>query len=204
MGGEMRKPMLGSKGDMRRLVREGQYQFDRKQLQRDSTVVHGHVQSLQVWSTARVIHTYVSSLPGEIITQPLIEAAIARGTKVLVPYVEFENRQMRHAEINGLADLQAGRWGLLQPDSPDLFDEVSEIDLVLVPGLLFDRHGYRVGQGCGFYDRFLSELKETITVGLTYDGSVVDRIPMEAHDIPVDLIITPSGVHHCAIERESK
>jgi len=74
--------------------------------------------------------------------------------------------------------------------------------VVLVPGLLFDTRGFRVGQGGGFYDRFLAGLPAaTLMVGLTYDEFVLNRIPEANHDIPVHLVATPSGVRAAQSER---
>lgn len=156
--------------------------------------VAAHVTGLQSWLRAEVLHTYVSSLPNEVDTHALIEAARERGVRIVVPVVTGRRQAMRHAEISGLDELARGPWDLWQPRKPR-FVEAPAPDLVIVPGVLFDRGGYRVGHGGGYYDRFLGELSEAQTIGLIYDEFFVDRIPTEDHDVPVDVVITPSGVH---------
>ena len=145
------------------------------------------------WGRARTVHTYVSSLPGEVDTHALIGAARARGMRVLVPVVAGRREPLRHAEIGCLGELARGPLGLLQPRSPRFVEPAA--DLVLVPGLLFDRRGGRIGRGGGFYDRFLAALAGGVRIGLIYDELFVDRVPTEDHDVPVDAVATPSGLH---------
>ena len=145
------------------------------------------------WGRARTVHTYVSSLPGEVDTRALIEAARTRDMRVLVPVVSGLGEPLRHAAIDGLAELSPGPLGLLQPASPRFVEPAA--DLVLVPGVLFDRRGFRLGRGGGFYDRFLAGLAGGFRIGLIYDEFLVDEVPVEDHDVPVDSVATPSGLH---------
>lgn len=145
------------------------------------------------WGRARTVHTYVSSLPGEVDTHALVGAARARGMRVLVPVVSGRREPLRHAEIGGLGELARGPLGLLQPRSPRFVEPAA--DLVLVPGLLFDRRGGRIGRGGGYYDRFLAGLAGGERIGLIYDELFVDRVPTEDHDVAVDAVATPSGLH---------
>jgi 5-formyltetrahydrofolate cyclo-ligase len=190
----MNDPQTG-KADLRRRARRGHAALDGWRVEQHSAAIFSHLQGLSVWSDTRVLHTYVDSLPGEVATREVIEAAATAGVRVLVPIVEALDQPLRHAQIDGLRDLQVSSRGLLQPTCPHFVEDLSVIDLVLVPGLLFDRRGYRVGQGGGLYDRFLARVGGAITVGLTYDDFIIDRIPDEDHDIPVHLVITPSGVY---------
>ena len=184
-----------SKRDLRRMARRQHAGLDLGRVEQDSDAILGHLQALPAWTAAKTVHTYVNSLHGEIITRGSIKAAKMAGKRVLVPFVDPSGPPMRHAELAAIDDLQTGHWGLQQPASPCFFDDLASIDVVLVPGLLFDIRGFRVGQGGGFYDRFLAALPEaTLTVGLTYDEFVLHRIPEADHDIPVHLVATPSGV----------
>jgi 5-formyltetrahydrofolate cyclo-ligase len=185
-----------SKRQLRRQARQQHAGLDLGRVVQDSDAIRRHLCNLPAWTGARTVHTYVNSLQGEVITRGSITAAKKAGMRVLIPYVDPSGPPMRHAELDGLDDLQAGHWGLEQPLNPRFFDDLSVIDVVLVPGLIFDLRGYRIGQGGGFYDRFLAALPDgALTVGLTYDEFVVHRIPNDDHDIPVHLLATPSGVH---------
>jgi 5-formyltetrahydrofolate cyclo-ligase len=94
-------------------------------------------------------------------------------------------------------EFERHRFGFLQPraDAPSV--DPAAVDLVLVPGLAFDRHGGRLGHGQGHYDRLLPTLRPSIPrVGVTLDDLVVERLPTEAHDVAVTHLLTPSGVRH--------
>jgi 5-formyltetrahydrofolate cyclo-ligase len=97
--------------------------------------------------------------------------------------------------------LERHRFGFLQPraDAPTV--ERDDVELVLVPGLAFDRHGGRLGHGQGHYDRLLSTLPASIPrVGVTLAELVVERLPMEAHDVAMTHLLTPAGVRAVTVE----
>ena len=90
--------------------------------------------------------------------------------------------------------LAPGRRGLQEPVGPRLGAEaLAACDLVLVPALLVDRQGWRLGKGGGSYDRALARATG-LTVALLHDGELVDAVPHEPHDVPVDAACLPSGV----------
>ncbi len=93
------------------------------------------------------------------------------------------------------ADLEDHRWGFRQPVADAEAIPLAEIGVVLVPGLVFDRRGMRLGHGAGFYDRFLARLAPTAwRIGVVTAGLVVDRLPAEPHDIPMTHLATEAGV----------
>lgn len=98
------------------------------------------------------------------------------------------------------ADLVPGFRGILEPPAHIEPIGVSQVRLIVVPGLGFDRHGYRLGQGGGHYDRLLARLRATahpgLVVGLAYASQIVADVPREAHDQGVDLIVTEQGLVH--------
>jgi 5-formyltetrahydrofolate cyclo-ligase len=92
-------------------------------------------------------------------------------------------------------EMERHRWGYLQPVA--LADELSldEIDIVLVPGVLFDRRGGRLGHGAGYYDRLLPRLRtDTMLIGVTTEDRTVDELPTDAHDVPMTHLVTEQGV----------
>jgi 5-formyltetrahydrofolate cyclo-ligase len=72
--------------------------------------------------------------------------------------------------------------------------EPSIIEVAVIPGTVFDRNGHRLGYGMGFYDRFLVRAPKAIRIGLAFSGQVVERLPTQAHDIHMDIIVTEEGV----------
>lgn len=182
-----------AKARARRQARQGWASLDPGRTAAWSQRIASHVVGLAAWGRLGVLHTYVDALPNEVRTRPLIEAALARGARVVVPVVAGRAQPLRHAEIGSLDELARSEWGLWQPARPRWAE--GQVDLVLVPGLLFDRRGYRIGQGGGYYDRFLVGLAGVPTVGLVYGQFLVERVPTAGHDVPVGLVVTESGVH---------
>ena len=88
-------------------------------------------------------------------------------------------------------------YGMLEP-APDLSSvSVENIQLALVPGLAFDRQGWRLGYGGGFFDRFLAGFAHGISLGVTYHALLLDSLPHHQHDIPVQYIVTEEGLLAC-------
>lgn len=130
---------------------------------------------------------------GEAGTSEIIAECFKRGKKVALPVVtDCENGVLSAFEAcSGQAFVRNG-YGICEPD-PDFSNRVLEekIDLVVVPGVVFDLLKYRIGYGAGYYDRFLPKLRhDCLSVGIAYDFQVVDSLPSDAYDIPLDMIIT--------------
>jgi 5-formyltetrahydrofolate cyclo-ligase len=90
--------------------------------------------------------------------------------------------------------LKLGAFQIEEPQGDDTAD-INDIELIIVPGVAFDRQCNRLGRGRGFYDRLLADSRAT-TIGVAYDCQFVDEIDVDTHDIPVDIVITESGMYH--------
>ena len=88
-----------------------------------------------------------------------------------------------------MQDLQAGAFGILEPTGK-LFTDYEKIDVVVVPGMAFDKEGHRLGRGKGYYDRFLAKIRNTYKIGLCFPWQLVDNVPTDEHDILMDEIMT--------------
>ena len=158
------------------------------------------VLGLEAYRRAKLVHTYVSSKENEVDTRALICTCLAQGKRVAVPVVMSGTKTLAHALINGLDQLVVGPWELAQPDPAAAIWLPTEarIDLVVVPGLAFDRRGQRIGWGSGYYDRFLAQV-QAVTIGLCYDALVLDCIPGEPHDVPVDVVVAETAIYQGGI-----
>jgi 5-formyltetrahydrofolate cyclo-ligase len=151
---------------------------------------------LPAWQQAGTIMSYVS-FGSEVATPPLITAALAAGKRVAVPFCVREGRRLIASEVLAFPDdLQPGTLGILEPRPESLRPLAPElIDLVIVPGVAFDRAGNRLGYGAGYYDRFLATLKPgAVTAGLAFAKQIVASVYPEAHDRPVDMVITETEI----------
>ncbi len=134
----------------------------------------------------------VSSEPG---TGPLLEALADAGKRVLLPLLLPDN-DLDWAPYAGPQGLHSARRGLLEPDGPGLGpDAVRSADVLLVPGLAVGRDGMRLGRGGGSYDRVLERVEPGTFVCVVLNSEeVLESVPAEAHDRPVDAVATERGV----------
>jgi len=138
----------------------------------------------------RTIFIYVSK-DNEVNTHEIIRHAINLGKNVCVPRIAGKGKMEAVVIKNPDEDLELGFFNVYEPKSHLSPVPAGEIDLIIVPGLLFDRKGYRVGYGGGYYDMFLNNIpKDCKTIGLAFDFQIVDRLPADQYDRNVMLIIT--------------
>ncbi|AQT68417.1 putative 5-formyltetrahydrofolate cyclo-ligase [Anaerohalosphaera lusitana] len=147
---------------------------------------------------AAVIMVYLS-LPHEVDTTFIILQAWQQNKTVAVPKVSWQQRHMIPVEINSLeSGLSVERHGLRNP-STGLPMPLEDIDLVVTPALAFDRHGHRLGRGGSYFDRFFQSPRlKAKKCGLAFSGQLLDEVPQDEHDVPVDCIVTDEGVIDCS------
>ncbi|QQK07969.1 5-formyltetrahydrofolate cyclo-ligase [Miniphocaeibacter halophilus] len=138
------------------------------------------------------IFCYVS-FGSEINTRPIMEYIIKKKKNLYVPYIDKEENIMKLSLIKDLDnDLVSGYYNILEPKK-HLRNFVNNdiIDLVITPGVAFTRDKYRMGYGGGFYDKFFASLNSSpLKIALAYNFQIVNELPLEKFDIPVDIIIT--------------
>lgn len=136
-------------------------------------------------------------------TLPLLDDCWQHHDIVLAPRIDRTQQGIFHLHcITGIDEVEPGAYGIPEPVSTLPLYEPSQwgdIQLVIVPGLGYDRHGGRIGYGGGFYDRFMDRLlsvspRRPLLASLAFDTQLVEHIPMDAHDFSIDLLFTPDGV----------
>jgi 5-formyltetrahydrofolate cyclo-ligase len=145
-------------------------------------------------ATIGLYHAGAGEAPAERYAQYFLE----HGHKVALPRLLAEDGAMRFAEHTdplGGRDLESGPHGLMQPgkDAADLVP-----DVILMPLVAFDEDGGRLGQGGGYYDRWCAAHPDALRIGLAWDVQKIDHIPMEAHDMRLQMIVTPTRVYEVA------
>ena len=153
-----------------------------------------HLSALAPYRSAAVVLWYVS-MPSELATIPAIEAAVAEGKRVAVPWCD--GRDLGLWQIESTNELEPGTWGIPEPPlsrrgEPERRVEPEAIELAAVPGLAFDRRGRRLGHGKGYYDRLLVRTS-AVRVGLCYDAQVFPEVPAGPRDAVMDWLVTERG-----------
>lgn len=139
-----------------------------------------------LWHSAGTILLY-HPLPDEVDVRPLIEEAVRRGQKVLLPKVVGDDLELH--VYTGKDSLSEGSFGIMEPNGePFPPERYTEVDLALVPGMAFDPFGHRLGRGKGFYDRLLPQLPKAYRIGVCFPFQLVENVPHESHDIPMNEI----------------
>lgn len=157
-----------------------------------SALIQRFVSELAAYRQATALHCYLA-MRSEVETRPLLAAALADGKAVATPLVDAQG-MLRHSWLESLHPdafthdaLGIAQPLRLRPAQP------GDWQLTVVPLLAFDRAGYRLGYGKGYYDRLLSEISG-LTVGLAFACQEVSAVPREVHDRPLDLIVTEAGI----------
>ncbi|MCX2718328.1 5-formyltetrahydrofolate cyclo-ligase [Lentiprolixibacter aurantiacus] len=163
-------------------------------LREKSLDISNQLLKLQVWD-AEYFHIFLPiSEKKEVDTSYIIPVLQGRDKHVIIPKVTRDG-ELSHFLLSDNTRLVKNKWNIPEPENGIQISE-TQIDVVFLPMLAFDREGYRVGYGKGFYDRFLEKCREdVIKIGLSFFGPV-DRISdREMHDIPMDFCLTPDEIY---------
>jgi len=135
---------------------------------------------------------FFAPLPDELDVWPLLEKFLAAGKICALPAFDAATQTYSARRVVNLAtDIVTGKFGVREPAASCAEIPLAGFDLVLVPGVAFDLRGHRLGRGQGFYDRILASASG-VKCGVAYDFQMVEQVPTEPHDAPVDFIMTPS------------
>lgn len=162
-----------------------------------SARVWERILSLPEYQKARTVMVYVD-MPGEVRTRPYLPEVQRQGKQVVVPYCD--GKELRLFLLESLNELTPGTLGILEPSRelrglPAKRADASRLDLLIVPGVAFDPHGARLGHGKGYYDRLLSRVRpDALLVGVAFECQLVPEVPMLAHDVYMDRVITEAAI----------
>ncbi|MFW5707213.1 MAG: 5-formyltetrahydrofolate cyclo-ligase [Bacteroidota bacterium] len=172
------------KNELRKIIRGLKNNADPQQKKTASEQIFQQVESLPVFRTAKTILLYWS-LPDEVHTHDFV-AKWYKQKKILLPIVKGDELELRH--FTGLDCLQKGEaFGILEPykGAPS---SGNDIELGIIPGVAFDSKGNRLGRGKAYYDKLLRK-KRFFSVGVCFHFQMVEKVPVESSDIPVDRVI---------------
>jgi 5-formyltetrahydrofolate cyclo-ligase len=166
-----------------------------EEAQKKSERIGATVRTLPEYKSAKTILFYVSAKKNEVDTHALIREALSKGVKALVPVTDFDMNELIVSELLDMKELAPARFGLLEPGGDAIRPaNPAEADIIIVPGVAFDRECRRIGFGGGYYDRLLSD-GGAVSIALSYEGQMVERVPTDSRDLPADIIVTEIQVY---------
>ena len=173
------------KKELRKKIREQKRAMTQSQIEESSRKLGEMFRATELYRNAKTIYGYLP-YNQEVRTVPILEQALADGKRVAVPKVYGD--KMKFIYLTDLTKVEKSDFGIPEPiaDGPTGDDPTA---LVLMPGLAFDKEGHRIGYGGGFYDKFLAQEPNHPTIALCYGFQMVEDLPTEEFDIPVDCVL---------------
>ena len=164
-----------------------------------SRTICGKFMSLPEYDAAQTVQFYID-VRAEVRTRHDLPLALESGKRIIVPYC-IEGEVLELFLLEDIDELEIGMYKILEPKEslrrlPEKCIDVGDIDLIMVPGVAFDRRGARMGHGKGYYDKLLQDARpETPLVALAFECQLFDEVPVDEHDIYMDKIITEKAIY---------
>ena len=149
-----------------------------------SAEILSKLENNKIFMSAGKIFIFVG-FGSEVPTLPFINKWINK-KQIFVP--KIDDKIMKLVHITSIEDLAPGHFGVLEPTSCNYYTD--RIDLVITPSIVFDKNGYRLGYGKGYYDKYFATNKYKDSIGLSYDKLLQEKVPTDKYDKKVDIIIT--------------
>ena len=181
------------KNQLKESILEKRNSLSKQEILEKSKKIENKLLNLEHFKKSKTIMFFVS-FNSEVNTHNMIKKLFKYKIVVVPKVVQHEIEPSVIIDFDNL--IPAGKFGILDPIEA-MKTAYKNIGLVLVPGIAFDKQGHRIGYGFGYYDKFLKKVPKAIKIGLCFDFQVVDKIPREEHDVPVDLIVTEERVLEC-------
>ena len=185
------------KKKIREQILDNKEKMDEITLKSYSDSIIDQLYNTDYYKKSKTIMTFIS-FGAEVDTHEFIKTSIANGKRIVVPITIPETKQLKLSQVLDFNHLEIGFYNILTPKKEFIrYVDPSEVDLIIVPGVAFDRDGYRIGYGGGYYDRFLSKLDHVTKISLAFDMQLIPKVPHESFDIAVNYIITEKELIKC-------
>lgn len=176
---------------IRKEIFEKRDSLTKSQVENLSNEIRTNVAKWDKFINASTIMIY-SNYKNEVVTKGIIEDCFSMNKRVVLPKVIKETHDILPCLVGGFGELISGVYGIFEPDGSNIIER-NEIELIIVPGVAFDRNGDRIGHGAGYYDRFLDGYTG-IKAGICYNFQIVENAWPNEMDIKMDFLITEKGI----------
>lgn len=188
--------MFSGKDVIRKMVLRIRDSLDPVLKESKDDIIRGRILKLREFIDARGVMLFASMM-SEVNTFRLMEDVLTLRKRLFLPKVNTRKKELDIYEVNNLNSLKPGHMGIPEPVDSCRIGYPFDIDLIIAPGVVFDKYGGRIGYGKGYYDKLLRSFKNRILIiGIAYDEQVVDNVPMEEHDIYMDMVVTDKEVYY--------
>lgn len=181
------------KNQLKDKMLEKRNSLPKEEILKKSMKIKSKLFNLEYYKKSKTAMFFVS-FNSEVNTHDMIKNSLKNKTVIVPKIVNNEIEPSVIIDFDSM--IPSGKFGILEPMGL-MKIAYKNIDLVLVPGIAFDKEGHRVGYGFGYYDKFLKKVPKAAKIGLCFDFQVVDKLPREEHDVPVDLIVTEERIVEC-------
>jgi 5-formyltetrahydrofolate cyclo-ligase len=173
------------------ISRKRRYLTKKEKTELDKKIINSLI-SLPEWKKAKKVLIYIAHRY-EVQTSGILEKFLDK-KQIIVPKTHLRFHSLSLHKIKSPDDLFIGRYGLSEPSPGAQMIEPENIDLAVIPGMVFDLKGHRIGYGKGYYDKLNKHLN-CKKISLAYSFQIIDNIPAEKHDQPVNILITEKKIY---------
>ncbi|GIW48315.1 MAG: 5-formyltetrahydrofolate cyclo-ligase [Deltaproteobacteria bacterium] len=183
--------VFNEKERLRRIFILKRLELEQERVVRYSQVITELLTRLRIFKEAKRIALY-HPIKNEVETRGIFKKARSQGKEIYFPLVRDSGLEFH--KVNSLCELRPGKFGILEPSTNSSKLPIERLDVLVVPGVVFDYQGRRIGYGGGYYDRILGRILKERRIGLAYGFQVLDSIPEGISDHRVGMVITESGI----------
>lgn len=182
---------------IRTAVKEKLMTMSEETYKRKSLMIHNKLINLPQIKESKTIALTISKFP-EVDTKLLIEELWKIGKQVAIPKCIPSTKEMKFYVFTSYDQLEQVYMDLYEPKEDETtYISKSKIDVLVSPGIVYDKYGYRIGYGGGYYDRYLVGY-EKFTISMAFEAQIVEKVPVNAYDLPICTIITEEQIINCS------
>jgi 5-formyltetrahydrofolate cyclo-ligase len=184
---------------IRKSILEKRNSLSAQEIKQSEMLIMNNLMKLNQFIQSQNIFCYLS-FRSEVPTKGIIEYCQQQGKKVYIPVCVNETKEMIISKYDSDIELAASNYGVLEPTSETIkIADRSILDTAIMPGAVFDERGYRIGYGAGYYDKFFAHTnKQIFKIALAFSFQIVENVPKDDFDIPVDCIVTEKEIVICS------